>query len=60
MDPFHPEGVYPVLQVMLQYAPPAKVPVQLPVPPLATEKSLGMEQDITEDALVVEHTRAVV
>jgi len=40
----HPEEVYPALHVMVQYAPPAKVPVQLPVPPLATEKSLGMEQ----------------
>ena len=44
MDPLHPEEVYPALHAMLQYAPPAKVPVQLPIPPLATEVLLGMEQ----------------
>jgi len=40
----------------LQEAPFAKVPVQLPIPPLATEMLLGMEQDITEvsDATLAE------
>ena len=47
MTPFQVEGVYPALHVILQEAPPAKVPVQLPIPPLATEMLLGMEQDFT-------------
>ena len=39
-----PEEVYDVLQLIWQESPLAKVPVQLPIPPLATEKLLGAAQ----------------
>ena len=57
------EDVYPVLHAMLHVAPLAKVPLQVPVPPFATEKLAGMVQlvEVFKEALhrLGEHVAAV-
>ena len=41
-----PDDVYPALHEILQEAPLANVPVQLPIPPLTTDKLLKIEQPL--------------
>ena len=45
--------VYPALHAMLHVAPLAKVPLQVPVPPFATEKLVGMVQPVKLESLVL-------